>query len=78
MKNPHTREEWQEAVDCAKAWMTFEAARTYGVISGGPGVDVERCEELLDRGASLGIFPSEGLIEEFVKQLKAQGAIVAS
>lgn len=63
---PETREDWQEAVDAAKASLAVHAARLYGLITGGPRVNVERCLETLARGAELGVVPSETAIERFV------------
>jgi hypothetical protein len=68
---PSTPEEWQDAVDAAHALLSFESARLYGFIAGGPGVNVERCETILDQGRKLGYTPGPHAIEEFVQELAA-------
>lgn len=56
-KNPSTRGGWQEAVDAANFLLLVHSARLYGLISGGPQIDVERCEEILRLGRDRGIVP---------------------
>ncbi len=68
IQNPTTREEWQLAVDAAKALVLIDAARAYGLIRGGPAVDVERCCEILDGGAARGIFPAHEGMGRFLVQ----------
>lgn len=64
--DPTTPAEWQTAVDAAKALLTLEAARSYGLVRGGPGVNVGRCEDLLARGRARGIEPSPDAVERYV------------
>ena len=64
--DPTTAEEWQEAVDAAHAALVFDAARKYGFVTGGPGVKVERCEEILAAGAAQGLTPADDAVERFV------------
>jgi hypothetical protein len=45
---PKTPEEWQNAVDAADALLHIQSAEAYGLITGAPSVNVERCEELLE------------------------------
>lgn len=54
---PQTDAEWQEAVNLAEIWLQVDSARKYGLVTGGPDVDVERCEELLKAGAAKGFRP---------------------
>lgn len=56
--DPRTPAEWQDAVDSAEFCLALQSARDYGLIAGGPGVNVDRCAELLARGAAIGIFPA--------------------
>lgn len=56
--DPKTKKEWQEAVDAANFWLTFDSARQYGLLAGGPTINVERCEELLKRGKAMGYVPA--------------------
>jgi len=69
MKNPHTKGEWQEAVDAAEAMLCLDSARKYGLVTGGPEVNVGRAVELLKRGKQLGILPAAGCVERLVKEL---------
>jgi hypothetical protein len=54
-RDPETPEEWQEAADLAELWLLVESARLYGLVTGGPAVDVARCEDLLRRAAERGV-----------------------
>ena len=55
MKDPQTPEEWSEAVHAA-VWATaLHAARLYGLIAGGPEVDMARCDAVLDAARRRGI-----------------------
>lgn len=54
-QDPVTDEEWQEAALLARGALLFVAAKAYGLVSGGPHVDVPRCEELLARALARGI-----------------------
>lgn len=47
------KREWQEAVDGAYALLALDAARRYGLITGGPGVNVGRCRQILAADAGL-------------------------
>jgi hypothetical protein len=58
MSDPQTPAEWQQAVDAAAGLRAIEDCRMYGLITGGPKGNPERCDEILDRGAELGITPS--------------------
>lgn len=58
--DPETVEEWQAAVDAAYGALSLDSCRQYGLISGGPKVDVERCHEVLAAGRARGIVPTEG------------------
>lgn len=72
-RNPRTPEEWQEAVDGAQACLLLDSARQYGLIEGGPGVNVDRCVGLLEHGRARGIVPTpEGVdrvIVAFAREL---------
>ncbi len=47
----------------------IEAARQYGLVKGGPKVNVKRCEELLKLGRSRGFTPRQEAIQEIVAAL---------
>lgn len=59
MRDPVTREEWQEAVDAAHFLLCLESARQYGLVEGGPEVDIERCVEIIDKGKAQGYEPKK-------------------
>jgi hypothetical protein len=46
-RDPRTRAEWQEAADVAEFMRYLHSARLYGLVCGGPHVDVDRCEHIL-------------------------------
>ena len=45
MKTPKKPGEWQEAMDAAHGALALEAARYYGLVTGGPVVNAERCQD---------------------------------
>jgi len=55
--DPTTPDEWQAAVDSADFLLLLDSARQYGLVTGGPIVDVARCHEIIRRGADRGVFP---------------------
>lgn len=64
MSQPQTTQEWQEAVDIAHVWLLVDSARQYGLVTGGPEIDVNRCLELLEQGRQQGILPSPDAISQ--------------
>ena len=66
MVDPQTPAEWQEAVDIAEAAIVLDAARKYQLVTGGPAVNLARCEEILLRGLELGITPAADCVDRFV------------
>jgi hypothetical protein len=56
-RDPQTPAEWREAVDAAEFHLLLDSARKYGLVTGGPVIDVARCEEILRRGAAQGYRP---------------------
>jgi hypothetical protein len=68
-RDPQTRTEWQEAVDCAEGLLALDSARQYGLIAGGPEVNVDRCLEILRAGFERGIKPSEDAVEHVARGL---------
>jgi hypothetical protein len=57
--DPQTPEEWQDAVNAADFFLQLDSARQYGLVTGGPDVNVARCVDILDRGRALGYVPQE-------------------
>lgn len=69
MKTPKKPGEWQEAVDAAHGALALEAARYYGLVTGGPVVNAERCQDILRKGKKLGYVPRPEAIEQFIHGL---------
>jgi hypothetical protein len=65
-RNPRTPAEWQEAVDAAEGAIALDSARKYGLVTGGPEVNVERAADLLAKGRARGIRPRPDAIERFI------------
>jgi len=55
--DPQTPAEWQGAVDAANVLLLLDSARAYGLVTGGPDVDVARCESILAQGKNVGYKP---------------------
>lgn len=75
---PQTEQEWQEAVDLADGLLAVVSARAYGLVAGGPEVDVDRCYSILRRGAELGFSPGEHSVQRTIADLLRQGSIHAT
>ncbi len=67
MRNPSTVDEWKDAVNLAEGAKLFYCAKAYGLITGGPEVNVERCAQILQQGAKKGIFPRSDAGDVFLK-----------
>lgn len=72
MIEPTTPEQWQEAVDMAEAWLRIDSARAYGLVTGGPKVNVVRCRALIAQGLTRGFRPSQEKIDAILLGM-AQG-----
>lgn len=72
MKSPQTPGEWQEAVDAATGALALDAARWYGLVQGGPTVNVVRCEQIIQEGRRRGINARLDAIERFAKAVVAE------
>lgn len=69
---------WQELVDSAHALLTIDSCRQYGLVSGGPECDAERCRKILAEGQARGFSPRRDSFERFVAALKAEGTAGAA
>lgn len=69
--DPKTPEQWQEAVDMAAGWRMIEDCRMYGLIDGGPSVNLDRCDEILERGRKRGVRPSKPVLELAIDLVRA-------
>jgi hypothetical protein len=67
-RNPRSRAEWQEAVNAAEFCLMVDSCEQYGLITG-PKINAERCQEILERGKTLGILPAphDELIKDFMR-----------
>lgn len=65
-EDPRTLGEWQDAVDCSHAALSLESARFYGLVTGGPEINSERCESIIRRGKVRGITPRPDAIVRFI------------
>ena len=75
-RTPQTRDEWQVAADCAHACLCLDSARLYGLVEGGPQVDVARCQFILDVAkVQHGITPRPDAVERFVEAYMDRGQI---
>jgi hypothetical protein len=63
MGYPTTPAEWQNAVDAAAGLRAIADCKMYGLLEGGPSIDVGRCDELLERGRLIGCFPSRPAVD---------------
>jgi hypothetical protein len=70
-RNPKTPAEWQEAVDAAAACRAIADCKMYGLIQGGPEINVERCDEILERGKARGLHPSAPSTELAIRYVAA-------
>lgn len=70
---PKTEEEWQICVDGANAFLLLHSAKCYGLITGGPEIDADRCAELLEEGEKRGFRPKRDPLE-VVMEYNAEAA----
>ena len=71
MKDPETKEEWQDAADAAHACLLLHDARLYGLVIGGPEVNTDRCIQILEKAKARRIYPRPDCIERFIAELNA-------
>lgn len=64
-RDPQTPEEWQQAVNMASVMLLIESARQYGLVVGGPEVNADRCQQLLDKGERRGYRPLPNSLENW-------------
>lgn len=48
MTDPRTRKQWGDAADAAQFLLGLDSARRYGLVTGGPTIDVDRCVEIIE------------------------------
>ena len=69
MQQPQTRNEWQHAANLAHALLLIDASEAYGLTTGGPDINTDRCDDILHRAEALGITPTDELIEPLLAEL---------
>lgn len=60
-RDPIGEQQWQDAVNGAHVLLLIDAARQYGLITGGPKINAERCRDILALGAARGYQPGDQL-----------------
>jgi hypothetical protein len=68
---PTEPEELRELALAAEVYLRIDSARLYGFISGGPVINVERCEETLAVAREHGITYTEADIEHATRGILA-------
>jgi hypothetical protein len=58
-KEPCTPGEWQDAVDAATGLRAIADCMMYGLMQGGPKINVARCDEILEQGRARRVLPSK-------------------
>jgi hypothetical protein len=66
---PKNKDEWQEAVDLAEFYLHLHSAVAYGFVKYAGQIDVARCEEILSKGAAIGITPRPDAVEANTRAL---------
>lgn len=68
-RDPVTPVQWQEAVDAAEALLRLDSARQYGLVTGGPKLNLTRIEWVQQEAKRRGIIPTERGVELEIKRL---------
>ncbi len=68
-RDPKTPEQWQEAVDAAEAILLLDSARKYGLVTGGPIILVDRCDEILSRGRAMNVHPNRVAVDRWIREM---------
>ncbi len=71
-RDPKTPAEWRVAAAFAQACLAIDSARQYGLITGGPGVNVGRCLEVLERAKARDVVPTRKEIDAAVDAMIAE------
>lgn len=66
---PRTKIEWQEAVNLASLMIHIDSARQYGLTTGGPSIDAERCQSILVVGAARGYRPIKADVDAAMRAI---------
>lgn len=66
---PKSPQEWQTCVDAAHALLVLDSARLYGLVAGGPKINVNRAEYLLEKGRRRGFSPDPNAVKKLVREI---------
>jgi hypothetical protein len=77
-RDPASLEEWRMAATTAAGLRLIADAQMYGFITGGHEINVERCDEILERAAKQGIVPTAAEAEQAALSYVAQVAEAAT
>lgn len=69
---PQSPDEWQLAADASHALLTIHAAQKYGLITGGPDVDIERCNLVLECASRRGITPAKDAFARYLGEYEVE------
>jgi hypothetical protein len=69
MQDPEAIEDWQLAVNLAQALISIDLASRYGRMDIDPKCNIQRCEDLLSRGKSLGVEPIGRQVDTIIRAL---------
>lgn len=70
-KHPQTAAEWQEAYDMAHVMRMLHDCKLYGLLVGGPTIDVQRCDYLIAQGNAMGLRTSRPALDLAVAYVTA-------
>ena len=73
MRDPENREEWQEAADLAETFLLIDSAIKYGLITGGPQADLDRCARILKLAKIIDVHPDKKRVHEYIKAMAKGG-----
>lgn len=71
-EDPGTIAEWREAALGADALLLIDAGQQYGLITGGPKANVERCEEIVRRASKIGIRHTREQVNDCAREIIAE------
>lgn len=72
IQHPITREDWRHAATLAETMLDIDCAQRYGLMAGGPAVDVARCTDIVRQARRLGIVPRSDDVHATTKRLLAE------
>ena len=67
---PKTAADWQVAVDAAHCMLVLDSCKQYGLLTGGPKINQDRCSMIMETGEEKGYKPSPDALDKFAAELK--------